>query len=102
MHIFPYSPRPGTPAAAMKEQVAPAIKEDRAHRAAQVAAEMEQTYLSGLIGRTLPVLFEQDENGRSKGHAPNYVEVRFRRPGLHNVVQNVTITGAENNYLIAE
>ena len=102
MHIFPYSPRPGTPAAAMKEQVAPAIKEDRAHRAAQVAAEMEQTYLSGLIGRTLPVLFEQDENGRSKGHAPNYVEVRFRQPGLHNVVQNVTITGAENNYLIAE
>ena len=102
MHIFPYSPRPGTPAAAMKEQVPPNLKEERAHRAAQVAAEMEQTYLSGLIGRTLPVLFEQDENGRSKGHAPNYVEVRFRQPGLHNVVQNVTITGAENNYLIAE
>ena len=102
MHIFPYSPRPGTPAAAVKEQVPPAIKEERAHRAAEVAKAMEQAYLSSLIGRTLPVLFEQDEDGCSKGHAPNYVEVRFKQPGLHNVVRNVTVTGAENNYLIAE
>ena len=102
MHIFPYSPRPGTPAAAMKEQVPAHIKEERAHRAAETAKAMEQNYLNRLVGRTLPVLFEQDENGRSKGHAPNYVEVRFKEPGLHNVVRNVTITGTENNYLIAE
>ena len=102
MHIFPYSPRPSTPAAAMKEQVHPNIKEERAHRAAEVAKAMEQTYLNSLIGRTLPVLFEQDENGHSKGHAPNYVEVHFTESGLHNVVQNVTITGVENNYLIAD
>jgi len=102
MHIFPYSPRPGTPAAAMKEQVPPNLKEERAHRAAEAAASMEQTYLNSLIGRTLPVLFEQDENGCSKGHAPNYVEVRLKEPGLHNVVRNVTITAVEHNYLIAE
>lgn len=102
MHIFPYSPRPGTPAASMKPQVPPTVKENRAHRAAEVAAKMEQTYLSGLIGRTLPVLFEQDEDGWSKGHAPNYVEVRLKETGLHNVIRNVTITGVENNYLIAE
>ena len=102
MHIFPYSPRPGTPAAAMKEQVPPALKEERAHRAAETARAMEQTYLSQLVGRTLPVLFEQDEAGRSKGHAPNYVEVRYHEPGLHNVVRNVTVTGVEDNYLIAE
>ena len=99
MHIFPYSPRPGTPAAAMKEQVAPALKDERAHRAAEVAKAMEQTYLNSLIGSTLPVLFEQDEDGRSKGHAPNYVEVRIAQSGLHNVVQNVTVTNVEKNYL---
>ena len=102
MHIFPYSPRPGTPAAAMKEQVHPSVKEERARRAAEVAKAMEQTYLNRLIGRTLSVLFEQDENGCSKGHALNYVEVHFKEPSLHNVVQNVTITGVENNYLIAD
>ena len=102
MHIFPYSPRPGTPAAAMKEQITPAVKDERAHRAAQVAKSMEQTYLNTLIGRILPVLFEQDEDGCSKGHAPNYVEVRFKEPGLHNVVREVKITGTKNNYLIAD
>ena len=101
MHVFPYSPRPGTPAAAMKEQVTPAVKEERAHRAAEIAKAMEQTYLKSLIGRTLSVLFEQDEDGHSKGHAPNYVEVRVSQSGLHNVVRNVTVTGVENNYLIA-
>ena len=102
MHIFPYSPRPGTPAAAMKEQVAPALKDERAHRAAEVAKAMEQAYLNSLIGSTLPVLFEQDEDGRSKGHAPNYVEVHAAQSGLHNVVRSVTVTGVEKNYLIAE
>ncbi len=102
MHIFPYSPRPGTPAAAMKEQVPPAVKDERAHRAAQVADRMEQTYLHSLIGRTLPVLFEQDEDGRSKGHAPNYVEVRIPQTGLHNVVQDVTITAVEGSHLIGK
>ena len=102
MHIFPYSPRPGTPAAAMKEQIPPAVKEERAHRAAETAAAMEQAYLKGMVGRTLPVLFEQDEDSFSKGHAPNYVEVRFNQPGLHNVVRNVTVTGIETNYLLAE
>ena len=101
MHIFPYSPRPGTPAAAMKEQVPGPVKEQRAHAAAEVAAAMEQSYLHSLLGRTLPVLFEQDENGCSKGHAPNYVEVRIPTSGLHNVVRQVTVTGVEENHLTA-
>ncbi len=100
MHIFPYSPRPGTPAAAMKEQVPPSIKDERARQAAQAAAAMEQSYLNSLIGRSLPVLFEQDEDGCSKGHAPNYVEVRTPEIGLHNVVRNITITATEGNHLI--
>ena len=102
MHIFPYSPRPGTPAAAMKEQVPSAVKEERAHRAAQVAQAMERRYLESLTGRTLSVLFEQDEDGCSKGHAPNYVEVRIKEPGLHNVVRDVTVTGVEGDHLIGE
>ena len=101
MHIFPYSPRPGTPAAAMKEQVPGPVKEQRAHAAAEVAAAMEQNYLHSLVGRTLPVLFEQDEKGCSKGHAPNYVEVRIPTSGLHNVVRQVTVTGVEENHLTA-
>ncbi len=100
MHVFPYSPRPGTPAAAMPGQVSPAVKEQRTHRAIQIAAAMEQTYLQSLVGQQLPVLFEQDEDGGSVGHAPNYVQVRVPRPGLHNVVQDVTILEARDGFLI--
>ena len=102
MHIFPYSPRPGTPAAALKEQVPAAIKEERAHRAIQTAQSMERRYLTSLVGRTLSVLFEQDEDGCSKGHAPNYVEVRLPEPGLHNVIRDVSIVGVEQGYLMGE
>ena len=58
MHIFPYSKRPGTPAAAMKDQILNAEKEVRAHRAGAVAAEMEKTYLEQFVGEEVEVLFE--------------------------------------------
>ena len=89
-------------AADLKEQVPSVVKEERAHRAAQVAHTMERRYLESLIGRTLSVLFEQDEDGCSKGHAPNYVEVRVKEPGLHNMMRDATVTGVEENHLIGE
>ena len=102
MHIFPYSPRPGTPAASMKDQVPGPVKEERAQRAAGAASEMETQYLQSLKGRTISVLFEQDEDGCSKGHAPNYAEVRISTPGLHNVIRDVIIIGTANHHLIGE
>lgn len=91
MHIFPYSPRPGTPAAKMR-QVAPQIKAQRAERAAEAAAQMHESYLAACVGRTFAVLFEQEKNGRSTGHAPNYMEVAVDASALHNVVCPVRIT----------
>ena len=74
MHIFPYSIRPGTPAAKM-HQVPKAVKEERARRAAAVAAAMHRSYLAGCVGQVYPVLFEQPRDGKFFGHAPNYMEV---------------------------
>ena len=101
MHIFPYSIRPGTKAAAM-EQVPPAVKEARAARAAQVAEELHRAYLNGCVGQVYPVLFEQVKDGLSTGHAPNYMEVAMEEDNLHNVVRNVKITGVENDTLRGE
>ena len=72
MHLFPYSIRPGTPAAKM-EQVSAQVKEERARRAAEVAARMHRDYLEGCVGEVYPVLFEQPKDGRYAGHAPNYM-----------------------------
>ena len=101
MHIFPYSIRPGTKAAAM-EQVPPAVKEARAARAAQVAEELHRAYLNGCVGQVYPVLFEQVKDGLSTGHAPNYMEVAAAGEGLHNIVKNVRITGVDGELLTGE
>ena len=101
MHIFPYSIRPGTPAADM-EQVPKAVKEDRARRAAAAAADMHRAYLEGCVGRTYPVLFEQPREGKFSGHAPNYMEVLAEGEDLHNQVKNVRITGTDGQVLFGE
>ena len=102
MHIFPYSRRPGTPAAAMAGQLSNDEKESRAHRAAQVAEQMEQAYLSGLVGQVLPVLFEEEKDGLWRGHAPNYVAVHASGEDLHNVLRDVRITGVSGSALLGQ
>ncbi len=99
MHVFPYSIRPGTAAAAMA-QVPKAVREDRARRAAALAEKMHEAYLDGCIGRTYPVLFEQDRDRMSTGHAPNYMEVCVAQPGLHNVVRDVRVTARQGTVLM--
>ena len=101
MHIFPYSIRPGTKAAAMPQLTA-AVKEERAARAAQVARRMHQAYLAGCVGKTYPVLFEQEKDGLYTGHAPNYMEVAVQGQALHNQVREVTITACNGETLLGE
>jgi len=98
MHIFPYSIRPGTPAAKMT-QIPKSVKEERARRGAAVAAEMRQAYLEGCVGKTYPVLFEQPRDGKFFGHAPNYMEVLVDGRNLHNQIRNVRITGTDGQVL---
>ena len=101
MHIFPYSIRPGTPAADMR-QVPKAVKEERAHRAAAVAAKLHQAYLAACVGAVYPVLFEQPRDGKYFGHAPNYMEVLAEGADLHNEIRNVKITGTDGESLLGE
>ena len=94
VHIFPYSRRSGTPAAELPGQVPNAVKEDRARRAAGVAAEMREAWLVSWTGETLSVLFEEEREGLWRGHAPNYTEVLVPGAGLHNQIRAVQIIGA--------
>ena len=103
MHIFPYSERPGTPAAEL-EQVPKALRAERAHRAAEIAHAMSRAYLEGCVGETCQVLFEQPagEDGLFLGHAPNYAEVLVKGTGLHNQVRPVRITRTDGDALFGE
>ena len=92
MHIFPYSRRPGTPAASFPGQLGNAVKERRSREAIAVAAEMSRAFRENLIGTTQPVLFEDREGDFFTGHAPNYVKVYAPGQDLHNQIREVKIT----------
>ena len=101
MHIFPYSKRPGTPAAAMPGQVPKAVKEERARRAAEIAARMERRYLERW--KTAEVLFEEERDGLWRGHTTHYCEVRVQSgENLHNQLRQVSVTGVGDGYLEGE
>ena len=102
MHIFPYSVRLGTKAAAMPDQCTAAVKERRAAQAAETAERMKQAYLRGCIGQTYPVLFEQEKNGLYVGHAPNYCQVGVRGEDLHNKIYGVRIVEVTEDMLTGE
>jgi threonylcarbamoyladenosine tRNA methylthiotransferase MtaB len=69
-HIFPYSPRPGTPAARMPQLPREVIRA-RAAELRACAASRRAAWLDSLVGETLPVLAERD----GTGYAPNYARV---------------------------
>ena len=102
MHVFPYSKRPGTPAAQMPGQVLRGVKEERAHGAAAVAARMEREYLAQFIGQTLPVLLEEEKDGLWRGYTTNYISVAVRGEDLHNQVRKVRMDREEQGVLFGE
>lgn len=85
-HVFPYSRRTGTLAAKLPEQHTNDVKQLRSEQAIRLAAELEDAYLTSLIGTVQDVLFEQPEDGYFAGHTPNYAKVYVARENLHNQV----------------
>ena len=78
MHVFPYSRRTGTPAAARADQIPEAVKKERAHRMQALADRMAKSYCAAFLGRELRVLFETEEEGETDGLAGNYIRVYTR------------------------
>lgn len=99
MHIFPYSRRPGTPAASMPGQLPTALKEARVHCATQLAMQMEEEYLASFVGKTLNVLFEKEQDGHWLGYTDNYLPVTAAGQDLHNQMVPVLLERLEGTHL---
>ncbi|AMK22142.1 MULTISPECIES: tRNA (N(6)-L-threonylcarbamoyladenosine(37)-C(2))-methylthiotransferase MtaB [unclassified Sphingobium] len=97
-HIFPYSPRTGTPAARMPQVDRLRVKERAACLRSACEAQRED-WLKSLLGSEQSVLVER--NGLS-GHAENFAPVRFAVPQPPSSIVRATITGLENGALIAQ
>ncbi|MDO4921477.1 MAG: tRNA (N(6)-L-threonylcarbamoyladenosine(37)-C(2))-methylthiotransferase MtaB [Phascolarctobacterium sp.] len=104
MHIFPYSKRKGTPAAAMPEQVDEAVKAQRAAELAELDAAMHQETLASMVGRTEEVLFEQPVDAEHmEGLCGPYLRVVVRgTPELAGEIRRVKLTGVQDDWLTGE
>ena len=106
MHIFKYSPRKGTKAAEMKEQVPPEIKEERSKKLIELSDKNEKEYNQEYVGKEVEVLWEEEKNGVYKGHTKNYVLVELpeQKQGgnMENVLEVVMIEKAEKHQIIAK
>jgi threonylcarbamoyladenosine tRNA methylthiotransferase MtaB len=75
IHTFPFSPRRGTPAAEMKEQIPRAIKRQRSAELRILAEKLRHQYFTSLLGRELEILVESAAGGRIMGTSRRYVPV---------------------------
>lgn len=78
LHVFPYSPRVGTPAATMKNQVDGTIKKERVNKLIEVSKELKNNYYSSLIGTEEEILTETYKDGYLYGHLSNYGYARVK------------------------
>ena len=96
LHVFPYSARPGTPAARMPAVNGAAIK-DRAARLRAAGDAQVSTHLAAQIGRTHHILMESPRMGRTE----QFTEVTFATDQPESRIVTATITGSADNRLTA-
>ena len=75
MHVFPYSRRDGTPAAAREDQVPEPVKKERVHRMQALAERKSGEFCRSFLGKTMRVLFETNDHGLTDGLTDNYIRV---------------------------
>ena len=101
VHVFPYSIRPGTPAAKMQSQIEKSEKERRASIMSKTCEEIRAEFLESQIGKTLDVLVEEYHDGFAQGYTANYTPVKIscECDNLHGIIKT-KITAVDGDFCI--
>ena len=96
LHVFPYSPRPGTAAASFPGRLPRPVRESRSREAVALGEESARRFNESLLGKELSVLVEEWRDGVCRGLAAQYVEVSFASESdLRGRIVPVTATEAD-------
>lgn len=87
LHVFPFSPRKGTPAAGFKAKVRESIIKERCARLRQLSEEKKALFYHSNIGRVVDVLVETVQSGYCRGLSENYIPVLI--PGSQHTENSV-------------
>jgi threonylcarbamoyladenosine tRNA methylthiotransferase MtaB len=96
LHVFPFSPRPGTPAARMP-QIRREIVKARARRLREKGEAVLRRHLEAQVGATRQVLIESEEVGRTE----HFTRVRLAAPTEPGIIVDVTVAGHNGRQLLA-
>jgi threonylcarbamoyladenosine tRNA methylthiotransferase MtaB len=94
LHVFNYSPRPGTPAAAMPDQVPQSVKKKRSELLRQAGAKKNLDFRTRFIGRELQVVIEDNQEGDCRllsGLTDNYIRVRVSGAKTEHIGKEITV-----------
>ncbi len=97
LHVFPYSPRPGTPASRMPQLLKPLVKERAARLRARGEAALDR-FLAGEVGRRRRVLVERGDRGHTEEFAP--IRLAGHVPG--GTLAEVAVTGVDGGLLVGQ
>ena len=101
MHVFKYSPRKGTKAAVMPNQIDGNKKEERSRRLIELSNQNEKAYNEQYIGKEVEVLFEEEKNGIWQGHTKNYILAHYKtEENMENKLIKLQCKEAEQEYII--
>lgn len=103
-HVFKYSPRKGTPAAKMDNQVDPQIKNMRSAALLGLCTKNFKEFASNYLGKTMRVLFEdKNSDGVYEGLTDNYIRVKAKSDkNISDQFLDVKITEIKDDYCLAE
>ncbi len=102
-HIFTFSPRPGTEAATLPDQIPEEVKSKREKALSAILQKTKGEIYAAYIGKTVSVLFEEEKDARSLGHTDTFLPVAVARfDHCHNTLYPVKITAMENGRLYGE
>ena len=96
-HVFPYSERPGTPAATFRDAVAPSVRQARAHDLSDLAREKRNVYASSFVGKTAEIVVENAET--SAGWTGEYLWCEADGPAPRKSLQRIRVEKAEGDRL---
>ena len=103
MHIFKYSPRKGTKAEKMENQVDGNKKEERSKKLIELSNKNEKEYNQKYIGQEVEVLFEEEKNGVWQGHTKNYILAHYKTSeNVENKIIKLKCKKIEKEYIIVE
>lgn len=103
MHIFKYSPRKGTKAAQMTEQIEGKVKEERSQKLIELSNKNEREYNKEYIGKEVEVLFEEEKKGYYQGHTKNYILAEVKsKENLENKIITAKCIEADSSHILVE